>query len=310
MSSPLIVRGNYGDLFSSTALPVLEEIFNHTLMLQPNIREKLAKVVPTERDIYQMSEMTDFQNFVEVPEGTDYTLTRPKQGLNTTLVIKKYGLGFSISEEAMEDGKFEFISDAVRKLAESAVETQELSVINLYNNAFSGTLTWDGVSLCNTTHTLPSGLTFRNKASTDADLSPSSLDNALTDFATQFVRDSGKISNIRPVTLLVPEQLRRYAMELVGSDLRADTADNNMNSLKSAGLNVEVSPRLTDSNSWFLQAAPAETGMRIISRKGIETKAAGPDVGFINDSIIYKSRFREIVAATHAYGLWGSSGAS
>ena len=307
MSAPLIVRGNYADLYSSAALPVLEEIFNHTLMLQPMIREQLAAVKSTDRDIYQLTEMGDLQNFPEVPEGTDYSFVRPRAGLNQTMVIKKYGLGFSVSEEAVEDGKFEWIADSVKKLAESAVETQEASVINLFNNAFGTTLAWDGLSLCNTAHTLPSGLTFRNKASVDADLSPSALDNALQDFQTQFIRDSGKIANIMPKVLLVPPALKRYAMEITGSDLRADTTDNNMNSLKQDGLRVVVSPRLTSTLNWFLLADPSETGMRIITRKGIETKAADPAVGFMNDSIIYKSRFREIVGATHAYGVWGSN---
>jgi phage major head subunit gpT-like protein len=309
MSAPVIVRSNHSDLFSSAALPALEELFRHQLSLQPSIREKLADVRTTQRDIWQASEVGDVQNFIEVPEGTDYTMVRPRQGLNKTLVPKKYGLGFSISEEAVEDGKFDFISDMVRKLAESAMESQEQSVIDIYNNAFGSADAWDGLDLCHAAHTLPSGLTFRNRLSSDADLSPSSLDTMLSDFNSQFLRDSGKIARIQPKILLVPEGLKRYAMEVVGSDLRADTPNNNMNSLKQEGLIVVSSPKLTDTDAWFLLAAPADLGVKIIKRKGIETKAAGPDAGFINDSIMYKSRYREIVGITHAYGVFGTTGA-
>jgi hypothetical protein len=98
-------------------------------------------------------------------------------------------------------------------------------------------------------------------------------------------------------------------MELIGSDLKADTADNNMNSLKGEGLTVISSPHLTDADSWFLMAAPSDTGLTIIERKPIETKAAGADVGFSSDTIAYKCRYREALGASHAYGVWGSQGA-
>jgi hypothetical protein len=82
-----------------------------------------------------------------------------------------------------------------------------------------------------------------------------------------------------------------------------------MNSLKQDGLMVVSSPHLTDSDAWFLLADKSETGLDIISRKPIETKAAGPDSGFDNDSIKYKSRYREKVDTIHAYGVLGTPGA-
>lgn len=308
-NAPVFVRGNYGDMFGASMLPVLEEVFRSELEMHPSRREQLFSVKSTDRDIWQSSEIHDMPLFNAVPEGTDYTFSRPKQGANKTLVPVKYGLGFSISEEAVDDGRFDFIADAVRKLAKSARESQEISAMNIINNGFSSTVVADGLSLFNTAHTLPSGLTFRNKASTDVDLSVSALDGALTDFETQFIGDSGIIYKMMPRTLLVHPSLKRYAMEIIGSELKADTQNNNMNSLKGEGLTVVSSPHLTDSDAWFLLAAPADTGLRIINRKGIETKAAGGDAGFINDSILYKSRYREVVDAIHAYGVWGTTGA-
>lgn len=308
-SSPVIVRPNFSDLYGAGALPALEEMFKHNLALQPSIRRMLFDVKKTQRDIWQASEVTDLPNFQEVPEGTDYSMAKTRQGANKTLVVKKYGLGFSISEEAVEDGKFDFIADCVRKLAESAVDSQEQSAIDIFNNGFTSATSWDGVALFSTAHTLPSGLTFRNRLSTDADLSPSSLDQALSDFNSQFIRDSGKQSLIKPKVLLVPDSMKRYAREIVGSQLKADTANNNMNSLKDEGLIVVSSTKLTDSDAWFLLASPTDTGLKIVERKGIETKAAGPDAGFMNDSIMYKSRYREIVGITHAQGVFGTTGA-
>lgn len=247
--------------------------------------------------------------FQQQAEGQDYSFYRPNQGNNKTLNIVKYGLGFSISQEAIDDGKWDFISDAVKKMAKSAKESQEIQAMNIFNNGFGSEVSADGLSIFNTAHTLPSGLTFRNKLSVDADLSPSSLETALIDFETQFIGDSGIIYNIAPKILLVHPENKRYAMEIIGSELKADTADNNMNSLKNDGLVVVSSPHLTDTDAWFVLGAPDQTGLRIVQRTGIETKGSGEDVGFINDSVYYKSRYREKIGVIHALGIYGSQGA-
>ena len=290
-------------------LPVLEEMFWSEIDMHPGVRDRIFKTVSTDRDIWQYSEMHDMPMFEQVQESQDYTFKRPLAGVNKTLSINKYGLGFSISEEAVDDGKFDFISDAIKKLARSARESQEVAAMNILNNGFTTETAADGQTIFSTAHTLPSGLTFRNKASTDADLSPGSLESALIDFETQQIGDSGIIYNIKPKVLLVPPQLKRYAMELIGSELKADTPNNNMNSLAQDGLTVVSSPHLTDSDAWFLLASPEQTGLRIVNRKPLATKASGQDVGFINDSILYKSSYREAIGVTHSYGLFGSTGA-
>lgn len=310
MSAPVFLRANYSDLFGSSMLPVLEELFRSELEMHPSARERIFKSVPTDRDIWQSSEIHDMPLATEVAEGTEYTFSRPRQGASKTLSVVKYGLGFSISEESVDDGKFDFISDAVRKMARSAKESQEISAMNVLNNGFSSETVADGLSLFNTAHTLPSGLTFRNRPSAEVDLSPSALDAALVDFETQFIGDSGIIYRMMPKVLLVAAGSKRYANEIIGSDLKADTMDNNMNSLKGEGLVVISSPHITDTDSWFLLGAPSDTGLRIISRKPIETKAGGPDTGFHNDSILYKTRYREKVGAIHAFGSWGTTGAA
>jgi len=308
MPAPVALRNGYSDFFGSSMLPVLEEIFRAEVAMHPSRREALMKVVSWDRDIYQSSELHDVDLFDAVAEGAEYNFKRSKQGANKTLVVAKYGLGVSISEEAVEDGKLDMIGDMVRKLGRSAKESQEIQAMDLFNNGFGSVTTADGVALFHASHTLPSGGTFRNRPSTYADLSQTSLDTAIADFETIFVGDSGIIYHLKPKTLLVHSNSRRYAHELIGSELKPDSMENNMNSLKGEGLSVISSPHLTDTDAWFLLATPVETGLRIISRKPIETKAAGPDVGFASDSIYYKSRYREVVGALHAYGAYGNSG--
>ena len=305
-NAPVFVRGNYSDFYGSGMLPVLEEIFRSELELHPSRREMLAQVKKTDRDIYQSTEIHDMPLFSQVSESEDYSYSRPKQGADKTIIPVKYGLGFSISEEAIDDGKFDFVADAVRKMAESARESQEVAFMNLFNNGFSSETTADGVALFSASHTLPSGSTLRNVITTAADLSQTSLDEVISDFETEFVGDSGIIRRMEPKILLVHSDNKRYAKELVGSDLKPDSSDNNMNSLKDEGIIVVSSPHLSDRDAWFLLADKSKTGLRIISRKGIETKS---DSVFSNDSIRYKSRYREKVAAISPWGVMGSAGA-
>jgi phage major head subunit gpT-like protein len=309
MSAPVAVRNQFSHLFGSGALPVLEQLFMMEMERHPSRREQIFNVVSTDRDIYQTSAIHDLDLLNQISEGAEYTFRRPKQGASKTYTINKYGLGISISEEMVDDSKFDLIGDMVRKLARSAMESQEIQAMNVFNNGFSSELADDGLSVFNSAHTLPSGLTFRNQPSAAADLSVSSLETALSDFETIFTGDSGIIYNIKPKVLLVHPSQKRYAMELIGSELKADTADNNMNSLKQDGLVVVSSPHLTDTDAWFLLASPEETGLKIVQRKPIETKAAGPDQGFTTDSILYKTRYREAVGVDHAYGIYGNAGA-
>ena len=308
-SAPVFMKANYADLYGSAMLPALEELYRQELAQHPQRREQLFKKVKTDRDIWQASEIHDMPLFSEVAEGEDYSYSRPRAGSNKTFVPLKYGLGFSISEEAVEDGKFDMIADAVRKMAKSARESQEIAAMNIFNNGFTSETAMDAVAVFSTSHVLPSGLSFRSRLSTDADLSVSSLDTMLSDFETQPVGDSGIVELVQPKVLLVHSSQRRYALELIGSDLKADTSDNNMNSFKQEGLRVISSPHLTDVDAWFLLASPEDTGLRIVSRKDIETKYAGADAGFDNDSIKVKSRYREKIGVTHAKGIFGTSGA-
>jgi phage major head subunit gpT-like protein len=312
MSTPRLLRANLTDLFGAGALPVMEEMFRGGLERHPMRRDSIFKTVKTERDIWQSSEIHDMPLFEQMSEAQDYSMNAPKQGANKTLVPVKYGLGFSISEEAVEDGKFDFIADAMKKMAESAAESQEISAMNILNNGFgSSGLSADGQYVFDTDHTLPSGGTFSNLL-TAADISATSIEAALLAMEVNFIGDSGIIKNYKPSVLVCHPSFKRSAKELLGSDLKVNNVasdngpTNAYNSFKEEGVSVISSPHITDADSWFLLCKPDDTGLRIISRKGIETKSESI---FINDSLMYKSRYREVVGVTHPYGILGNRGA-
>jgi hypothetical protein len=308
--SGMFLKQNFPDLFGVNMLPALEWLFRNELPMHQGIRGKLAQNKSTVRDIWQMSETHDIDMFEEVEEGENYSFKTTKAGANKTLVIKKYGLGIQISQEAIDDGKYDELADLMRKLARSAQESREVSFVNLFNNGFSSELTPDGLSVFNSAHTLPSGGTYSNVLPVASDLSESSLQSACTMFSTAFVGDTGIIHHLTPRKILVHPVNAPYARELVGSSLKPDTNDNNINSLP--GLEVIQSPHLVDEDAWFVLAAAGEgvgPGCTVIERQGIVTKAGGPAVGFENDTVKYKSSYREVMGWLHAFGVIATPGA-
>lgn len=305
---PQAVRSTNTDLFGTSMLPVLEELVTSELEQHPSRRDALFKNVAHDRDIWQSTELHDLDLAQEVQEGAEYSFVRPNQGASKTLTIKKMGLGFSISKEMIEDGKFDLVADMAKALARSAKEAQEIDAMNIFNNGFSSEVTNDGLAIFHVSHTLPSGLTFRNRLASDSDLSTTTLDTALVDFRTQFIGDSGIIYNPEPKILLVAPANERYARELIGSELKADTAENNMNSFKADGLRVMVSPHLIDADAWFLVGAPEKTGLRIVNRSPIATSSDMTN-GWSTDSIRYKISYREKIGCVHARALLGTPGA-
>jgi phage major head subunit gpT-like protein len=305
-NAPVILKGNHSQLYGANMLPALEELFRAELELHPSRRDALFTTKKISSDLYQASSLEGLPLFSQMSEGEDYSYQAIQQGLSKNIAPLKYGLGFSISEEAMEDGKIDMIAHGVQAMARSAQESREIQAMAIFNGGFDTVTTPDGAYLFSTSHTQPSGLGFRNKASTDLDLSQSSLQAAWNDMETQFIDNNGLIQHCQPKILLVPSILRRTAEEIVKTPRKLDSEYNNINTLADDGIIVISSPHLTDADGWFLLADKSKTGLRIISRKGIETKS---NEVFDNDSVRYKCRYREKVDVVNPIGVWGSTGA-
>lgn len=308
MSAPVALRSNYPALFGAGALPVLEELFMQDYNNVSSVRDELFRIRTTDRDIWQSSELNDLPGFDLIPEGSEYTYRRPSAGFNATLTVQKYGGGFSISRELMEDARFDVISSMTRKLGRSGRETQEITAMNIFNNGFTSQVNaQDGVPLFSAAHSI-NGQTFSNIITGNPDLSESALQAALAQFEQAWINGTGFLNRIQPKVLVVSSQNRRYAEELVGSTLKADTANNNLNSIRVVdGLRVVSSPYLTDPDAWFLMGDPEDTGLTIIERQGLRVESSD-EIGFHTDSMFFKASYREIVAVTRAAGILGSSG--
>ena len=289
-------------------LAFLEDVLFDELPVEASIAQQILKV----RDMGNKPfvKTTTVASFGTVPikaEGAAVQYADMAAGFDQTYQADTYELAFKASKEALDDEQEEVVSDAARALGSSLNFAYEVDHANLFNNGFSAAFTGpDSVALFSTAHPLIGGGTNANRPTTDGDLSVSQLRTALNDIA-QTRDDANKLIHWRPRVLLVPYNAKWLAMELIGSELRADTADNAINAFKDDGLKVVAWPYLTDFNAFYLLAEPTKHNVRTYWR---ERPNVLHDWDFETSSMKVKIRARWKRNWSDYRGVYGTSGAS
>ena len=289
-------------------LAFLEDVLFDEMPIEAGVFQRILKV----RDMGSKPfvKVTTVASFGSVPikgEGAAVTYEELAAGYDTTYQADSYELAFRASKEALDDEQEEVVSDAARALGSSMNYTYDVDHANLFNNGFTSTTgSPDGVAIFSTAHPLVGGGTNANRPTTDGDLSVAQLRVALNDIANT-KDDAGKIVHWRPKVLLVPFNAKWLAMELIGSELRADTADNAMNAFKDDGLVVVATPYLTDFNAFFLLSEPTKHNLRTYWR---ERPNVLHDWDFETSSMKVKIRARWKRGWSDYRGVYGTSGSS
>lgn len=289
-------------------LPFLEDVLFDELPVEASIAQQILKV----RDMGNKPfvKTTTVASFGTVPvkaEGAPVQYADLAAGFDATYQADTYELAFKASKEALDDEQEEVVSDAARALGSSLNFAYEVDHANIFNNGFSASfLGPDGVALFSTAHPLVGGGTNGNRPTTDGDLSVAQLRTALNDIA-QTTDDAGKKVHWRARVLLVPYNAKWLAMELIGSELRADTADNALNAFKDDGLKVVAWPYLTDFNAFYMLAEPTKHNVRTYWR---ERPNVLHDWDFETSSMKVKIRSRWKRGWSDYRGVYATSGAS
>ena len=244
------------------------------------------------------------------PEGEAFTMDTLRQGYTKDFTHTENGLGFEVTQTALEDDVENILNRAGEWLAFSARYVEEGRAANPLNNGFTTETTPDGVSLFNGTHLLKGGGTARNRPATDADLSATSLTQAMIDTQTDNKDEAGHVAS--PVTnwnLVIPPALEFLADRLVNSVGLPGSADNDRNPIKSRRTwTITVNPRLTDTDAWFLIAGDkSRHGLTFYRRVPITLEPMAVDARTNNR--IFKIRHRFSVGAWTWQNLYGTAGA-
>lgn len=300
------LRLNLQDLYMER-LPFLDKVLFERMPIEDQISESILKV----RDIgnkpfVNTTTVGSFSTVPIKPEGVNVTYQDLAQGFDKKYTPDTYELGFRATMEALDDEQEEVISDAARALGSSAMYTIEADCANIFNSMTSTTGSPDGVALFSTAHPLVGGpATGKNRPTTDADLSTSSLRSALNDIADT-VDDGGKLVHWRPKILLVPYELKWTADELLNSVDRSDTPDRAKNAFRGDGLRVVSWPYLTDPDAWFLLGEGDDIEVRKYWRQRPTTMH---DWDFESSSAKMKIRFRFVRGWSDWRGTYGTTGA-
>jgi phage major head subunit gpT-like protein len=218
-------------------------------------------------------------------------------------------LGFSLTEEAIEDNLYDSLSARYTKaLARAMAYTKQVKAASVLNNGFNSAFVGgDGVALFSTAHPLISGGTNSNSPSTAADLNETSLEAAVIQIAA-WTDERGLLIAAKPKKLIVPPALMFVATRLLETELRVSTADNDINALKNNGSipgGYTVNHFLTDTNAWFL-TTDVPNGMKHFVRTPLQNSMDGD---FDTGNVRYKARERYSFGFSDPLGMYGSPGA-
>jgi hypothetical protein len=277
--------------------------------------EEHKEIYATETSERSFEEETKLSGFSAAPvksEGAAIAYDNAQEAFTARYTHETIAYGFSITEEAIEDNLYDSLSARYTKaLARSMAYTKQTKAAAILNNGFTNSSQYyggDGVPLFSTQHPLISGGVNSNRPSTPADLNETSLENAVIQIAA-WTDERGLLIAAKPRKLIVPPSLQFVATRLLETELQVDTANNNINAIKSNGSIPEgytINHFLTDTNAWFL-TTDVPNGMKYFIRTPMATSMDGD---FDTGNVRYKARERYSFGWSDPLGMFGSPGAS
>jgi len=291
-------------------LPGLNALFG---MEYARYGEQHKEIYETETSERSFEEETKLSGFSAAPvknEGSAIAYDNAQEAWTTRYNHETIALGFSITEEAIEDNLYDSLSARYTKgLARAMAYTKQVKAAATLNNGFSAQYAGgDGVALFSTAHPLVNGGTNSNRPSTAADLNETSLENAVIQIAA-WTDERGLLIAAKPRKLIVPPALQFVATRLLETSLRVGTTDNDINALKNNGSIPEgysINNYLTDTNGWYL-TTDVPNGLKHFVRSPL---ANSMDGDFDTGNVRYKARERYSFGWSDPLGMFGSPGSS
>ena len=290
-------------------LPGLNALFGLEYAKYGEEHKEIYETEASERSFEEETKLSGFSAAPVKNEGSAIAYDNAQEAWTARYNHETIAMGFSITEEAVEDNLYDSLSSRYTKaLARGMAYTKQVKGAYVLNNAFTGGPTYgDGVVLCSTAHPLVSGGTNSNTPSTAADLNETSLENAVIQIAA-WTDERGLLIAAKPKKLIVPPSLMFVATRLLETELRVSTADNDINAIKNNGSIPEgytVNHFLTDTNAWFL-LTDVPNGLKHFVRTPMST---GMDGDFDTGNVRYKARERYSFGVSDPLGIFGSPGA-
>lgn len=306
-----VVRGQFHELL----VPGANAVYVDEYTQLPSVYDSLLNVMTSTRAFEDDLVMTGLPAAGRKHEGEPIPFDRPRFRGKVRYVHGGYGLGYEITEEAVEDELYGALTNqGSRNLAWSMRETEEIVAHTVFNLSFTTVLTYDGQPLISDAHE-GVGLTFSNRPVSHADLSVAQLKAAMEHFF-DLRTDRNMRVLMSPSNLLVSNTNYYTALEILGTPHYTGASSGGetsslistevTNVVQGMGLTPIRSPYLTDPDAWWVMVPKAQHKLKFWWRRK-PTPKAGTDerVGVA----WYGMTARFVAGATEWRGIYGSSGA-
>ena len=289
-------------------LPGLNALFGLEYARYGEEHKEIFETETSERSFEEETKLSGFSAAPVKNEGSAIAYDNGQEAWTARYNHETIALGFSLTEEAIEDNLYDSLSGRYTKaLARAMAYTKQTKAAAILNNGFDSDFTFgDGQPLFSTTHPLVSGGVNSNEPATPADLSETSLEAAVIQIAA-WTDERGLLIAAKPRKLVVPPAQMFIATRILETELRVGTADNDINALKSNGSIPEgyaVNHYLTDPDAWFL-TTDVPNGLKMFVRTPMSTSMDGD---FDTGNVRYKARERYSFGASDPLGVFGSPG--
>ena len=291
-------------------LPGLNALFGLEYAQYGEEHQQIYEQETSERAFEEEAKLSGFSAAPVKQEGEAITFDNAQEAFAARYNHETIAMGFSITEEAMEDNLYDSLSARYTKaLARAMAYTKQTKAANILNNAFNTDFTYgDGVTLCNTAHPLVSGGTNSNRPTVGSDLNETSLEASVIQISN-WTDERGLLIAAKPRKLIIPADLQFVATRLLQTENRVATADNDINAIRTMGVIPEgysINHYLTDTNAWFL-TTDIPNGLKHFVRTPMTTSMDGD---FDTGNVQYKARERYSFGVSDPLGIFGSPGSS
>jgi hypothetical protein len=312
------------NMFPPALAPGLRHIFVHWLDLKEHAPQYTHYMnEDTSDDAYEIDwELSGTAPMPILTEGSAPATDGLISGGTKKVVHLEYGLLSEVTRQLVDDDKYRLFMRMPESHARSGMFAREAACCSLFNLGGTSITTTNGATLFNTAQPLMGGPsatsiapnvstiinsagTYPNRPNPDADLTMTSLQQAVTMIALQ-PDDRGIPIHVKPSWLVHTVQQRRNVRELLGSPGIPGSSNNELNWVVGENLKGLELNYLTSPNAWFLIANKEGHQLKFYERKSL---AAATDDDFKTQVLLFRSNQRFGVVATSWRGVFGSYGA-
>lgn len=291
-------------------LPGLNALFGLEYARYGEEHKEIFETETSERSFEEETKLSGFSAAPVKNEGSAIAYDNAQEVFTARYNHETIALGFSLTEEAIEDNLYDSLSARYTKaLARAMAYTKQTKAAAILNNGFDTDYPGgDGQPLFSNAHPLVSGGTNSNIPTVAADLNETALENAVIQIAA-WTDERGLLIAAKPRKLVIAPANQFVATRLLETELRVSTADNDINAIKSNGSIPEgytVNHFLTDPDAWFL-TTDVPNGMKHFVRTPL---AQSMDGDFDTGNVRYKARERYSFGWSDPLGMYGSEGAA